>query len=109
MNRNASDGDRALAAAKMLDIYTASDLLTAVRLALEVPGALTIDLGNALSMHSAALQVLVAVVRAAQAGKRSVRFEGLSEDMAALWHLAGLNAVLGTPDAAGETVPESRE
>jgi len=109
MNMNALDGDRALAVERMLDIYTASDLLAAVRLALEVPGDLTIDLGNANSMHSAALQVLVAVVRAARAGDRSVRFECISEEMATLWRLAGLNAVLGTPNVAGETVPESRE
>lgn len=109
MNTHAPDGDHALDVARMLDIYTASDLLAAVRLALENPGDLMIDLGNASSMHSAALQVLVAVVRAARAGDRSVRFEGISEEMATLWRLAGLNAVLGTPDAAGETVPESRK
>jgi anti-anti-sigma factor len=102
VSKRVSRGSPALAVAEMLDIYAAPDLLAAMRSALNDSGDLVIDLGGALRMHSAALQVLVAAVHAAQAGGRSVRFEGVSAEMAAMWGLAGFDALLTMSESAGE-------
>jgi anti-anti-sigma factor len=102
MNTVTPDGSRTLDAAKMLDIYTAPSLLAAVRSAMDDPGDVVIDLGNAPWMHSAAVQVLVTAVRAAHAGGRSLRLTGISPEMETMWHSAGLNAVLGMPEADRE-------
>ena len=102
MNTVTPEGSRTLDATKMLDIYTAPDLLAAVRSAMDDPGDLVIDLGNAAWMHSAAVQVLVAAVRAAHAGGRPLRLTGISPDMATMWHSAGLNDVLIMPEADRE-------
>jgi len=102
MNTVTPEGRRTLDVAKMLDIYAAPTLLAAVRSAMNDPGDLAIDLGNAPWMHSAAVQVLLAAVRAAHAGARSVRLTGISPDMATMWHSAGLDAVLSVPEADRE-------
>lgn len=91
-----------LSVAEMLDIYTAPNLLAAVRSALEEPGELRIDLGGSHAMHAAALQILVATARAAKAGGQAVKFQGVSPEVAALWRLTGLDVELASAGASEE-------
>lgn len=103
-NDGVSADGRTVAAALMLDIYTASDLLAATKSALDAGGDIAIDLGDAVLMHSAAVQVLVAAVQAARASDRSVRFVGISTEVAAMWNAAGLDALLIMPEASRDLV-----
>jgi len=78
----------------MLDIYGAPSLLAAIRSALNDDVDLQIDLGGVSRIHTAALQVLIAAVRSAHALGRSVSFEGISVEVAAMCRQSGLDVVL---------------
>lgn len=94
MNTVTPEGSRTLDVAKMLDIYTAPDLLSAVRSAMDDASDLQFDLGGSTIIHAAALQILIAAVRAAAATGRTVTFAGVSEEAAALWRLTGIEVAL---------------
>ena len=61
------------------------------------PGCLTIDLSNADRMHTAALQVLVALVTARAAAGLPCAWAGISATLAATLAMAGLDGVLQVP------------
>lgn len=89
---------------EMLDIYGASALMATVLSALEDPDGFRLDLGGAPSIHGSALQILVAMVRAARDRSRPVVLEGISAEVAAVWRLTGSDVELvEIPDAAAGT------
>jgi anti-anti-sigma factor len=88
-----------------LDIYSAEQLLTAVREALDTSTGLKIDLEGSEGLHATALQVLVAAALACRESRRSFELTGLSAKCASILRMTRLDRILGLDTgAAGQTL-----
>jgi len=81
-------------ASDKLDIYSAAELLAAVRRGVERGGDVVIDLGGSPSIHAAALQILIAASLAQKVGRRALRLSRVSPEVARLLRLTGLDELL---------------
>jgi anti-anti-sigma factor len=77
-----------------LDIYSVGALLDSCRRMVALPRALIIDLGGAEQIHTAALQVLVALFRAREAAGLPYELCGISPQVAATLVMTGLDTVV---------------
>lgn len=84
-----------------LDIYSVTELHAMIRQAASCPGELAIDLGGRESIHTAALQLLVAAARHRAATGHGFRLAGLSTGVATLLRLTGLEQALGVGTEEG--------
>jgi len=92
------DRSNVVEAGDMLDVYSAADLLAAIREAMSRAGGLTIDLGGSARIHTAALQLMVSAARACAESGRDFRLRGVSPEFAGLLRLTGLGMVVGFAD-----------
>jgi anti-anti-sigma factor len=83
-----------ISAGALLDIYSVDQLAEAFLVALDRPGDLEVDLQDADSLHTAALQVLLGAKRQCVAEKRRLVFAGLSASLKRQLGIAGADRML---------------
>jgi len=98
------DRSNVVEAGDKLDVYSAGDLLAAIRQAMSRPGGLTIDLAGSARIHAAALQLVASAARACAESGRDFGLSGVSPEVAELLRLTGLGRVLGFGDVEAPEV-----
>jgi anti-anti-sigma regulatory factor len=78
----------------MLDIYSVGELLNSCRRMVALPRLLVIDLGDAERIHTAALQVLVALLLARVSAGLPYELRGISPSVAVILAMTGLDTVV---------------